>query len=162
LTIFVSQHLFVALNRQICFAVTLCVTLGIYNFCCIPNKKTDEISENWINEMLRMETVRLTNPNKMEICVFILKSLMIHLIPKNVIPLNRFNFQTGLSEPVNWNRFSFWTGLLESVPFLNRFIGIGSVFEPVLLKKQFWNQFPKNTSNLTLILDLLLIFFYLP
>ncbi len=86
LTIFVSQHLFVALNRQICFAVTLCVTLGIYNFCCIPNKKTDEISENWINEILRMETVRLTNPNKMEICVFILKSLMINLIPNNVIP----------------------------------------------------------------------------
>jgi hypothetical protein len=30
--------------------------------------------------------------------------------------LNRFNFQTGLSEPVS---------------FLNRFVGTGSVFEPV-------------------------------
>jgi hypothetical protein len=29
----------------------------------------------------------------------------------------------------------------KPVKFSNRFIGIGSVFEPVLLKKQFWNQF---------------------
>jgi hypothetical protein len=32
--------------------------------------------------------------------------------------------------------------------------------EPVLLKKQFGTSFPKNTSNLTLVMDLLLILFY--
>jgi hypothetical protein len=63
----------------------------------------------------------------------------IYKIPFELGLVDRFH--RPVPKPVFIKPVQLSNRFIELVPFLNRFIGIGSVFEPVLLKKQFWNQF---------------------
>jgi len=49
----------------------------------------------------------------------------------------------------------------KPVQFSNRFIGTGSIFEPVLLKKQLWNQFSQKYFKFNLNFGSLIDIFFI-